>query len=156
MAACESMKIRDAASGDFQGWFKLWDEYCDRSKVTLPESVTRRTWERIVDPSEPMGCLVAEKDGEGLLGFCNYVLHPNTFSAKWCCYMEDLYVSPAARRQGIATALVQALIAKGRAEGWCRVYWITEDDNAAAQAMYDRLGTRTGHVRYKVALSEDS
>jgi ribosomal protein S18 acetylase RimI-like enzyme len=103
-----------------------------------------------------MGCLAAERDGEGLLGFCNYVLHPNTFSTKWCCYMEDLYVSPAVRRQGIATALVQALIAKGRAEKWCRVYWITEADNAAAQAMYDQLGTRTGHVRYKVALSEDS
>jgi ribosomal protein S18 acetylase RimI-like enzyme len=150
------MRIREAADGDFHDWLKLWAEYCARSNVTIPESVTHRTWQRIINPSEPMGCLIAENEGKGLLAFCNYVLHPNTFSAKSCCYMEDLFVSPAARRQGIATALVQALIAKGRAEDWCRVYWITEGDNTAAQTMYDRLGTRTGHVRYKVAISQDS
>jgi ribosomal protein S18 acetylase RimI-like enzyme len=150
------MLIRDAVNGDHRGWLKLWAEYCARSSVALSESVNRRTWDRITDPAEPMGCLIAERDEHGLVGFCNYVLHPNTFSDKSCCYMEDLYVSPAARRQGIATALVHALIAKGRSEQWCRVYWITEGDNAAGQAMYDRIGKRTGHVRYKVAIAEDS
>jgi ribosomal protein S18 acetylase RimI-like enzyme len=150
------MLIRDAVAGDREGWLKLWAEYCARDGHAIPEDITRRTWERLIDSSEPMGCLFAEGDGGELLAFCHFVLHPNTFSAKMCCYMEDLFVSPAARRKGIATALVQALITRGRAEQWCRVYWITEEDNAAAQAMYDRIGKRTGHIRYKVAISRDS
>lgn len=148
--------IRQLGGNDIEQCLALWREYCQRSKVEVPESVTQRTWERLVNQSDAMGCLVAEHPALGLVGFCTYVLHPNTFSVRSCCYMEDLYVAEKARRRGVGTALTESLIERGRELGWCRVYRITEGDNSIAQAMYDRIGKRTGHVRYKVAISENT
>ncbi len=57
-------------------------------------------------------------------------------------FVDELGVTPARRRQGIATALMQAMLKVAHDEG-CDQAWLgTEGDNHAAQAVYDRLGGR--------------
>ena len=85
-------------------------------------------------------------------GLAHYVLHPHTFSSRMVCYLEDLWVEPAARGNGVGRSLIEALIARGRERGWRRLYWHTEADNALARALYDRLVRVTDYVRYDVAL----
>ncbi len=88
-----------------------------------------------------------------LLGFCHYVCHPHTWSERTIAYLEDLFVAPSGRRLGVATALIEHLKSLAQAQGWRRIYWITDTDNAAARAVYDKLATRTDHVRYEIALA---
>jgi GNAT superfamily N-acetyltransferase len=59
-----------------------------------------------------------------------------------------LYVSPAARGHGIASALIEWLRNAMRAEGWARIYWVTRDDNAQARRVYDKFTKADGFVRY--------
>jgi aminoglycoside 3-N-acetyltransferase I len=55
-------------------------------------------------------------------------------------FIYELEVAPAARRQGVATDLVRALVAIARERG-CYGVWVgTESDNMAAQATYRRAG----------------
>ena len=54
--------------------------------------------------------------------------------------MADLYVSPAARRRGVAQALVAALVALGRELGVGEIVWNVEPENAPALAFYERIG----------------
>jgi aminoglycoside 3-N-acetyltransferase I len=55
-------------------------------------------------------------------------------------FIYELGVAPAARLQGVATALVRALADVARERG-CYGMWVgTEPDNAAAQATYRRAG----------------
>jgi ribosomal protein S18 acetylase RimI-like enzyme len=55
-------------------------------------------------------------------------------------FIYELGVVPAARLQGVATALVKALADLARSRG-CYGMWVgTEPDNAAAQATYRRAG----------------
>jgi ribosomal protein S18 acetylase RimI-like enzyme len=55
-------------------------------------------------------------------------------------FIYELGVAPAARLQGVATALVTALADIARRRG-CYGMWVgTEPDNAAAQATYRRAG----------------
>ena len=65
-------------------------------------------------------------------------------------YLEDLWVDPAARGTGIGRKLIETLIARSLDQGWRRVYWHTEADNAAARALYDRIAVLTPYVRYDV------
>lgn len=53
-------------------------------------------------------------------------------------YIDELGVSPAWQRQGIARRLMDAMLALGRNAG-CEEVWVgTELDNAAANALYRR------------------
>lgn len=55
-------------------------------------------------------------------------------------FLYELEVAPAARRQGVATALVRALAEHARERG-CYGMWVgTERENEAAQRTYRRAG----------------
>jgi ribosomal protein S18 acetylase RimI-like enzyme len=55
-------------------------------------------------------------------------------------YIDEVGVTPALQRQGIARHLVAEMFALGKALG-CEEAWVgTESDNAAARALYQSLG----------------
>lgn len=144
--------IRQVVEADRHAWRLLWAEYCGFYDVQLPDRVTNATWSRIASGHAPIFGLVAEGQGGTLLGFCNYVCHPNTWSDWTVCYLEDLYVSQGARRAGLATRFISALTDLGRREGWFRIYWITNAGNEQARKVYDRVAKRTDHIRYEIKL----
>lgn len=139
--------IRSALPGDEAAWRQLWRGYCGFYKVTIPDEVTARTWSRILNPDSSVLCMVAEVDGQ-VYGFANCVVHENTWEALPVCYLEDLYVLPSARGRGIATALLDWLRNAMRAEGWARVYWMTQQGNETARRLYDRFAEPDDFVRY--------
>jgi ribosomal protein S18 acetylase RimI-like enzyme len=54
--------------------------------------------------------------------------------------LEDLYVLPAARRQGVAESLLLAARRHGLATGAVRLTLATAHDNLPAQTLYRKLG----------------
>jgi ribosomal protein S18 acetylase RimI-like enzyme len=146
--------VRDAALADHPEWQRMWLANCAHYGVSLPAADDRELWRRIMDPDYPIGALVGGAPvGDGpLAGFANYVLRPHTFSSRMVCYLEDLWVEPSARGAGWGRKLIDALIARGRARGWRRIYWHTEADNAAARRLYDRVSRLTDYVRYDISL----
>jgi len=117
--------------------------------VQIGDEVTDRTWKRILDPDSQVMCIVAEVDGQ-VYGFANCVVHENTWETQAVCYLEDLFVTPAARGHGIGAALIEWLRNAMRAEGWARLYWVTGADNHAARQLYDRFARADGFVRYVI------
>ena len=144
-----TLQIRSALPSDEPVWRRLWHGYCEFYEVTLPHEVAQRTWMRILDPDSAVMCVVAEVDGK-VYGFAHCVVHENTWETQPVCCLEDLYVDPAARGHGIATALLEWLRNAMRAEGWARLYWMTRRDNTAARAVYDRFTAADDFVRYVV------
>lgn len=145
-------RIRHAAPADEAQWRALWDGYnvfYQAPKIT--PQVTAATWTRILDSQSPIGCLVAEKNGI-LLGFIHYVIHPRTWSDRDTCYMEDLYVTEAARGKGVARGLCMALKALCTEKNLSRVYWNTQEGNATARKLYDQIGRKDDFIRYVMPL----
>lgn len=144
------IEIRPAQAADARHWLSLWREYCAALDGRVSDEATKGLWQRILSPGEPVGSLLAFSPERGPVGFTNYVLHPHTWSLRPVCYLEDLFVASAARREGAGRALIEALIALGREHGWRRVYWHTHENNEQARTLYDQLAERTDYVRYDI------
>lgn len=148
--------VRPVASADFEAWKPLWLGY-NRfyGRETVAEALTRTTWGRFLDPAEPMHALVAEaevgngRDSGALIGIAHYLYHRSTLMIAPACYMQDLFTAEAARGHGVGRALIKAVYAAAKAAGAGRVYWQTQESNATAQALYDKLAARPGFIVYR-------
>ena len=144
-------EIRAAIAADQMAWDGLWQSYLTFYGVTLAPEVTAATWARIIDPAHRMGCRLALEDGQ-VTGFAIHHAHCSSWVAGEDVYLEDLFVAPHARGTGVGRALIEDLIALGRAQGWHRLYWHTGHDNLAARRLYDSFCEEDGHIRYRLTL----
>ncbi len=87
--------------------------------------------------------LVAERDGR-VEGYAYGTLEPRDWNALLDAHgaLHDIYVDEPARRGGLATALLEAMVARLGALGAPRVVLATASQNAEAQAFFDRHGFR--------------
>jgi aminoglycoside 3-N-acetyltransferase I len=69
-------------------------------------------------------------------------------------YIYDLAVSAAHRREGIATALIDALRAIGRERGAYVVYVQADPPDAPAVALYTKLGIREDVYHFDIEVGE--
>jgi diamine N-acetyltransferase len=84
---------------------------------------------------------MAEWDGEPA-GCAIWFLNFSTWEGKPGIYLEDLFVRPAFRRNGIGKALLKHLAALAAEEGWTRFVWQVLDWNTPAIEFYEALGAR--------------
>lgn len=145
-----SVAIRDLRPSDRPAWENLWAGYLGFYQHPLDPVVTEVTWSRLNDPAEPVFALVAE-DQRGLIGLAHCVLHRGTWTLGDLCYLEDLFVAPAARKGGIGRALIEAVYARADKLKCERVYWLTHENNTDAQRLYDKIAQRTGFTQYRRA-----
>lgn len=70
--------------------------------------------------------------------------------------LNDLYVDIAARRLGVARALLQAAADFARADGAIRLELETDHDNRSAQALYRHMGWELyeGTLRFRLSLTD--
>jgi GNAT superfamily N-acetyltransferase len=148
------IEIRDPTTADEAVWRVLWDGYLRFYEASVPEEVTAATWRRILDPQSGIFARLAVREGQ-VIGFAIAILHPGTWSAAPVCYLEDLFVAPEGRGTGAGRALIEDLIARGRANGWRKLYWHTREDNAVARRLYDSFATADGFVRYNVDITPE-
>ena len=94
---------------------------------------------------------VAEIDGK-VVGISVWFFNFSTWTGRHGIYLEDLFVDPAARGQGIGGALIQDLVDIGRERGWSRLYWHTRASNDVARRLYDKFVKADDFVRYRMIL----
>ncbi|WP_263143939.1 GNAT family N-acetyltransferase [Pseudomonas sp. RIT-PI-AD] len=85
--------------------------------------------------------LICERDGEAI-GYAVYFFNYSTWLGKHGLYLEDLYVSPAARGSGAGKALLRHLARLAVARGCGRFEWAVLDWNTPAIEFYRAFGAR--------------
>ena len=95
--------------------------------------------------------LAAFRDGEAL-GFALFFDLPEIVFARRCGALDDLFIGPAARRQGAARLLIEALAALGAARRWSHLRWIVPETDQAAIALYERIAVRAPWRSYVLRL----
>ncbi|PZQ78984.1 MAG: GNAT family N-acetyltransferase [Ancylobacter novellus] len=143
--------IRALTADDHALWLPLWQGYQRFYEVSIPEQTSLTTWQRLNDAAEPMWGALAVEEGQAL-GFVHYVRHRTTWTEGDYCYLNDLFVSEAARGRGVGRKLIRHVYAEARAMGCSRVYWLTHETNTAAQRLYSGVAERSGFIQYRKRL----
>lgn len=86
---------------------------------------------------EPLSCFAHADDGQVVGG---------AVGRRWgrCCELQQLWVEPALRRQGLGARLVRAFEARARAHGCTQFY--LETYSFQAPSFYAGLGYRPAHA----------
>jgi GNAT superfamily N-acetyltransferase len=140
--------IRPLARKDRAQWQPLWQGYLAFYETGVPDEVTDVTFARFFNEAEPMHALVAERDSE-IVGIVHYIFHRSTWTEGPYCYLQDLFTAEHARGAGVGRKLIEAVYERAKAQGASRVYWLTQEDNATARALYDKLAERSGFIQYR-------
>ena len=94
-------------------------------------------------PQPRVHCLVAELDephGPVVAGMALWFVTFSTWRGRHGLWLEDLFVSPSYRREGVGRALLAQLAGICRDRGYARLEWQVLDWNVAAQDFYASLG----------------
>ena len=142
------MEIRPIGKDDRVSWEVLWQGYLRFYESSQTPEASDATWFRLHDPAEPMHGLGGYVNGH-LLGIVHYLFHRSFWTVGNYCYLQDLFVSEEARGKGLGRALIEAVYERARDAGASRVYWLTQESNATARALYDKLADRSGFIQYR-------
>lgn len=133
-------------------WDRLYKGYADFYKVDQTPEMRDRVWSWLMDDGHPVkGFLALDAMGRSI-GLTHYRPYARPLMASTGGFLDDLFVDPAARGRGAAEALIEAVCAEGRMNGWTVIRWITAEDNYRARAAYDRLAEKTRWVTYDIRL----
>lgn len=141
--------IRGLTAADEAQWRVLWSDYLAFYATAVSEDVLSQTFQRLIDSEHTaQQALVADADGE-LLGLVHIIYHAHNWRLEDVCYLQDLYTAPAARGNGVATALIEAVYAAADANATPSVYWLTQDFNHQARRVYDKVAKLTPFIKYQ-------
>jgi GNAT superfamily N-acetyltransferase len=96
--------------------------------------------ERLMEGVEAEFLLASPDEDSPPAGVAQLRFRFSVWEAAPDCWLEDVFVREDARRRGVGEALVQMAIERARDRGSRRIELDTNEDNAAALALYERLG----------------
>ena len=148
----QPLQIKPASAADHDQWLPLWQAYLSFYKTELPAEVSQSTWERFLDPAEPTHLALAWKDDEAV-GMVQFIYHRSNWSIGNSCYLQDLFVSPQVCGTGAGRLLIEHVYAAAKDNQCAKVYWLTQETNATAIQLYERMAERPGFILFRKALS---
>ncbi len=83
-------------------------------------------------------------------GIVHVIEHDSCWSIQPYAYLQDLYTDELYRGQGIARKLIEQVHLYTQERSCDRVYWLTQQDNATAQRLYDQIAKKTGFIQYRI------
>ncbi len=143
-----AVRIRPLVAEDEADWRGLWTGYLQYYETEVGEDVYQTTFARLLSGEDnEFHALIAEIDGRPV-GLVHYLFHRHCWKVENVCYLQDLYADPGVRGKGIGRALIEAVYAAADRAGAPSVYWLTQDFNAPARLLYDKIGTLTPFIKY--------
>lgn len=144
-----TLRIAPLAPEDRLPWEALARGYKTFYETEATPAEYETSWQRLLQHDGVYG-LGATLEGR-LVGIAHYLFHTGVWVPRYC-YLQDLFVEPAVRGRGVARALIAAVAAAAGETGSQRCYWLTQEHNAMARALYDKVARFNGFIRYDFPL----
>jgi GNAT superfamily N-acetyltransferase len=136
-----SLTLRDATPADVATVLRFVRELADYERE--PDAVVATEADlhaALFGPDAVAACVLADLDGAAA-GFALWFRNFSTWTGKPGLYLEDLYVTPAARGAGVGRALLAHLARIAVERGFSRFEWSVLDWNEPAIRFYEKLGS---------------
>jgi GNAT superfamily N-acetyltransferase len=138
--SASQLKLRPAMVEDAETLFQLIQALADYEKLSHQVTGSVAQLKAHLFGDRPYASAILAEVDNTPAGFALFFYNYSTFLTKPGIYLEDLFVLPAYRRQGIATALLSYLAKRAVTEGCGRFEWSVLDWNEPAIAFYQRVG----------------
>jgi GNAT superfamily N-acetyltransferase len=150
MWAMESsvFELRKLTKDDFDKWKALWSTYLSFYDSEVSELVYETTFRRLVSKDNKAQNAIVAYEHKELIGLVHFIFHADNWNIEDDCYLQDLFVVESARGRGIGRSLIEAVYAEADKRGSPSVYWLTEETNKQARALYDKVANATSFIEY--------
>ena len=139
-AAPTDLEIRSAQMEDVPLIHELIAGLAEYEKLSHEFIASHEDLQRTLFGDRPGAEVLLAFMGGTCQGFALFFANYSTFLGKPGLYLEDLFVKPAARGQGIGTALLQRLARIALDRDYGRVEWSVLDWNEPSIGFYKSLG----------------
>lgn len=136
------MLVRHARPADLPRFLELVRELADFEKMEGPSPEAAARLREDAFGAKPRFELFLGEVEDRVDAYAVVFEAYSTFRAAPILYLEDLYVSPSARRKGLAGRMMQVLAAEALRRKCCRMSWVVLDWNRDAQRFYESVGAR--------------
>ena len=149
----DGVEIRPARGDEVEDLLPLMRGYCDFYEASPSDDGLREMASTLIEDPE-QGALFIARDRDGrAIGFAAMDWKWSSLRGARIGYLEDLFVDPGSRGDGIAEALIQACAALCRERRLPALEWMTAPDNRRARTVYERVGAEgTDWVEYELEL----
>jgi ribosomal protein S18 acetylase RimI-like enzyme len=146
--------VRDIHEDDFASWKAHFVKYGVFYETEFTDEIVQGVWEWLMDDSAQLSAVVAvapegAPDPGEVAAFGLYRRLPDTFTASWGWFMDDLYVDPEHRGAGVAGTIIDDIAARAAEDGGGKLRWITNKENDSAKRLYDKVADRTSWILYE-------
>ena len=153
MTAPLHRSVRHARAEDTQRIFELIVDLATYERAAEQVRVTVDQLNEALFGVRPAAfALVAETPEREVVGFALYFLNFSTWEGVHGIYLEDLFVDPEHRGQGLGKGLLQSLAAIAVSRGYARFEWSVLDWNQSSIDFYEAVGAvpMTGWTQYRL------
>jgi GNAT superfamily N-acetyltransferase len=136
----KSVTLRSATINDCKTILTLIEQLAEFEKLSNEVVATEESLrETLFHPEFSPKIILAEQEGMAV-GFALYFYNYSTFLARPGIYLEDLFVIPEQRNQGIGLQLLSAIAKEAIKLNCGRIEWSVLKWNMHAKRFYERLG----------------
>jgi GNAT superfamily N-acetyltransferase len=152
----ERVTVRAATPADADTWLALVDALADYEKLARPSPDARQRLQNDAFGPAPnrIRVYMAEVDGKPVA----YAITCETYSsflALPTLFLEDIFVLPEARREGVGSAMFRHLAGEAVLRGCGRMEWMVLDWNQLAIDFYEKIGAHRMQEWYTYRLTAD-
>lgn len=136
----ENFTIRNAVPEDGEDFISLVLQLAEYEKLTPPGSgEIERLKSDAFGPAPRFDLLMAFSGGEAI-GYAVFFMTYSTFLARPTLFLEDIFVKPSRRREGIGGRMFAMLASTAKERGCGRMEWSVLRWNKTALDFYRKLG----------------
>jgi ribosomal protein S18 acetylase RimI-like enzyme len=133
----DSASIRRATPADAGALARLLHAFDSEYEEEVPPiELLERRFGELIEAGEVTALLAGEEPD----GFAQLRFRPSVYADSLDAYLEELYVVPARRGQGLGRALLEAAMETARERGAGRIDLGTSEDDVAARGLYESAG----------------
>ena len=143
------MLVTDATPADLPALCRLLGNLFAQEAEFQPDTARQEAGLNLILNHPKTGTLLVLREQEGgeAVGTVLLLYTVSTFLGTRATILEDLIVAPTFRHRGGGSLLLDAAIARAKAEDCGRITLLTDPDNAPAQELYWKKGFAVSSMR---------
>jgi ribosomal protein S18 acetylase RimI-like enzyme len=144
------VRIEPVSPLRYDEWRTHYGRYSEALREPVDDAIARTVWSWLLARTHGVEGLLAIDAADRVAGFVHFRPFARTLHGNEACFLDDLWVDEPHRGSGLAEALIDAVCSIARERGWTEVRWVSNEDNAHARRLYERIATDGRLITYRI------